>query len=216
VVADFTKILRDETVRKLFEERLRSLNEALEERVNERTREMATYQHQLRSLVAELTRTEQRERQRVATELHDNLAQLLAVCKMKASAIEASAQTGSTVAEEAAAVKDFLGDGIAYTRTLMADLRPDLLNDSDLAGALAWVAQRMKRHGLEVRVADDGLPKPLNEVTEETARRLDQVRRALGAWFVQFKSALRCGSSDSSQCRTLERMSSTLHEPFRK
>jgi signal transduction histidine kinase len=124
---------------------------------------MALHQQQLRSLVGELTRTEQRERQRVATELHDNLAQLLAVCKIKVSAIEASAPPGSTTAAEAGAVKEFLGDGIAYTRTLMADLRPDLLNDGDLGAAVAWVAQRMSRHGLKVNFEDDGLPTPMSE-----------------------------------------------------
>jgi signal transduction histidine kinase len=142
---------------------LRELNEGLEQRVQERTRQMAEYQQQLRSLVAELSSTEQRERHRVATELHDNLAQLLAVCKMRVSAIEASAQPGSTVAKEAGAVRSFLGEGIAYTRTLMTDLRPDVLNDSDLTAAVGWVAQGMRRHGLEVRVEDDGLPKPLDE-----------------------------------------------------
>jgi signal transduction histidine kinase len=142
---------------------LRELNEVLEQRVEERTRQMATYQQQLRSLVGELGRTEVRERKRVATELHDNLAQLLAVCKMKVSAIQAAARQNTTVANEAASVKEFLGDGIAYTRTLMTDLRPEGLNAHDLAAAVESVARRMHRHGLKVRVADDGQPKPLDE-----------------------------------------------------
>jgi PAS domain S-box-containing protein len=159
----FSKILRDMTDRKRGEDQLRSANETLERRVAERTDELVTYQRQLRSLVAELGRTEQRERRRLAAELHDHLAQLLAVCKMRVSAIHAAAvRNDPRVAGEAEVVREFLGDGIAYTRTMMADLRPEVLDDHDLAAALRWVAQRMERHGLTVRVADDGTPKPLD------------------------------------------------------
>jgi PAS domain S-box-containing protein len=162
-VTDFTTILRDETARKMLEEQLHSLNEALEQRVKERTREMLVYQNQLRSLVAELNRTEQRERERVAAELHDNLAQLLVLSKMKVSVIEASASPASAVAREAGEVKNLLGECVVFTRALMADLRPEILNDSDLVSALGWVAQRMHRHGLRVRVEDDGQSKPLDQ-----------------------------------------------------
>ena len=45
----------------------------------------------------------------------------------------------------------------------MADLRRDVLNAHDLEPAVTWVARRMERHGLKVRVEDDGQPKPLDE-----------------------------------------------------
>jgi signal transduction histidine kinase len=161
-VIGFIKILRDETQRKQTEEQLRQNNEALEKRVAERTGQMATHQRQLRSLVAELGRAEIRERQRLATELHDNLSQLLAVCKMRASTIEASAKSDAKLKAEAAGLRDALGEAVAYTRTLMTDLRPDVLNEDDLAAAVEWVAKRMARHGLKVEVSDDGKPKPLH------------------------------------------------------
>jgi signal transduction histidine kinase len=66
------------------------------------------------------------------------------------------------VATEAGAIKEFLGDGIAYTRTLMADLRPDLLNEHDLVAGVQWLAQRMQRHGLKVHVGHNGRPTPLD------------------------------------------------------
>ena len=159
----FAKVCRDLTERKLVEERMRSANEELERRVAERTAELVTYQRQLRSLVAELGRTEVRERRRLATELHDNLAQLLAACKMRVSSIHAAVRNNKRVAAEAEMVKEFLGEGIAYTRTLMSDFRPEVLDDHDLAAAVRWVARRMERHGLKVRVEDDGQPKPLDD-----------------------------------------------------
>ena len=159
----FTKILRDETPRKQFEEQLKAANEALEKRVVQRTASMETHQRQLRSLLAELGRAEIRQRRLLATELHDNLAQLLAACKMRASSIESQAPRDTPLRSEAGMVKDGLQEAITYTRSVMADLRPDVLDEHDLAAALEWAAERMARHGLKVEVLDDGKPKPLDE-----------------------------------------------------
>ena len=138
-------------------------NEELERSIAERTAALTQYQQRLRELVKELGRAATHERMRLAGELHDNLVQLLAVCKMKASTIEVSAPPGSSMAADALAVKQFLSEAIDYARTLMSDLRPDTLNEHDLTAAVQWVAKRMQRHGLVVRVEDDGDPKPLEE-----------------------------------------------------
>lgn len=159
----FTKILRDETPRKQLEEQLKQSNEELERRITNRTETLRQHQRQLRSLVAELGRSEIRERRTLATELHDNLAQLLAVCKMRISAIEAQSPEQSPARQEAAAIKESLGEAIVYTRTLMSDLRPDVLDEHDLKAAMEWVAQRMAQYGLKVIVHDDEEPKPLSE-----------------------------------------------------
>jgi signal transduction histidine kinase len=124
---------------------------------------MQEHQRQLRSLVAELGRAEIRQRRLLSSELHDNLAQLLAVCKIRASAIEAAAPPDTPLRTEAGAVKNSLQEAITYTRGLMTDLRPDVLDEHDLPAAVEWVAERMARHGLKVEVVDDGKPKPLHE-----------------------------------------------------
>ncbi len=67
----------DITERKAAEEALRDLNEQLDQQVAQRTQELAESQAKLRALVAELTKTEERERRRIAVELHDYLAQSL-------------------------------------------------------------------------------------------------------------------------------------------
>jgi signal transduction histidine kinase len=144
------------------EEALRALNQTLEQRVTERTAELLAHQRRLRELVGELGRAEQRERQRLAAELHDNLVQLLVVCKMRVSAIRAAAPPRSETADEATLVAGFLDEGIAYGRSLMAELSPVQLNDHDLGAAIESVAKRMEPHGLRVRVMDDDRPKPLH------------------------------------------------------
>jgi len=144
------------------EDALRVLNESLERRVAERTAELLTHQRRLRELLGELGRAEQRERQRLAVELHDNLVQTLVVCKMRVSGIHAAAAPGTEIGAEAAVVVDILHDGITYARSLMAELAPVLLNDKDLVAAIESAGTRLQKHGLRVRVVDDKRPKPLH------------------------------------------------------
>jgi signal transduction histidine kinase len=72
-------LFNDITERKRTEAHLRQLNNSLEAQVIERTVELTATQTRLRGLAEELTVAEQRERQRLAADLHDELAQLLAL-----------------------------------------------------------------------------------------------------------------------------------------
>jgi PAS domain-containing protein len=78
---DITARKQDEKALHVSEERYRHLYDQLESRVAERTEELAESQKRLRVLVAALDLTEQRERQRLAGNLHDDLAQLLALSR---------------------------------------------------------------------------------------------------------------------------------------
>ena len=73
----------DITDRKHAEEQLQRWTVELEKRVDERTRALQRSQSRLRALASDLSTTEQQERRRLATELHDYLAQLLVVGRMK-------------------------------------------------------------------------------------------------------------------------------------
>ncbi|MGC3974457.1 MAG: PAS domain-containing protein [Nitrospira sp.] len=75
----------DITDRKLAEEQLQQWTVELEKRVDERTQALVHSQARLRALVSDLSATEEQERRRLATELHDYLAQLLVVGRMKLS-----------------------------------------------------------------------------------------------------------------------------------
>ena len=57
----------------------RQLNNELESRVEVRTKELTESQQRLRALATDLNLAEQRERQRLAADLHDYLGQLLAL-----------------------------------------------------------------------------------------------------------------------------------------
>ena len=135
----------------------------LEQRVVDRTQELTQLHAQLRGLTTELNLTEQRERRRLATELHDHLAQLLVLGKMKlgqSKRLTQSAEKRDELIEETDAV---LSEALAYTRTLVIDLSPPILREFGLPAALRWLGERMQRHELAVTVQIEIEDLPLPE-----------------------------------------------------
>jgi PAS domain S-box-containing protein len=151
----------DVTDRKRTEERLRSFTQELETRVAERTHELTLLHGRLRALSTELNLTEQRERKRLATDLHDYLTQLLALVCMKLGQIKRL--TPQTAQAEIAQTEGIVNEALIYTRTLVAQLSPPVLHEFGLPVALRWLAEQMIRQELSVEVRQlvpDRLPLP--------------------------------------------------------
>lgn len=124
---------------------------------------LETYQERLRSLASELVLTEERERRRLATDLHDSIAQSLAISKTKLDAI----RTQSPSEDLPAAVDEILeilNPAIRDARSLMLQLSPPLLYVMGLEAAVESLAeQTQEQHGLTTSFSDDKQPKPLSE-----------------------------------------------------
>ena len=149
--------------RKRAEEALRRLNADLEQRVAERTRDLVASNHRLQALASELTLAEQRERKRLASELHDYLAQILALGRIKISQLRQKVSTQpADVQQLVGEVDNMLEKAGEYTRSLMAKLNPPVLDELGLPSALNWLAKQMPLHGLlvDVRVSQDRVPLP--------------------------------------------------------
>ena len=144
----------DITDRKHAEEQLQQWTVELEKRVDERTRALQRSQSRLRALASDLSMTEQQERRRLATELHDYLAQLLVVGRMKLS--QARPQVNEQKAQQLLSeTDDVLTQSLNYTRSLVAELSPQILYQFGLPAALKWLAGQMKTHGLVVTIRSE-------------------------------------------------------------
>jgi signal transduction histidine kinase len=132
---------------------LEGLADSLAVALAHREAQQAVRRHELslRALASRLAMTEEQERRRIATVLHDDLCQTLAFARMRLNSLrkddlslEASAVTGE--------IEDLLREAIDFTRDLTVELCPPVLYQQGLAAALAWLADRTAaRHGLKVQ-----------------------------------------------------------------
>ena len=174
--ANSVNVLREnERVLQQNQMMLQRFNEELDQRVKQRTAELVESQKRLRLLASELTLAEQRERQRLASELHDYLAQLLALGKMKLGQIRPH-NMASIESQVFTGLQQVLEEALTYTRTLMAKLSPPMQIEFGLPMALRWLAEQMQRQGfiVSVEVEHDILALP-----EDQARLLYQSAREL-------------------------------------
>jgi PAS domain S-box-containing protein len=131
------------------EAQLRSLAQQLEHRVTQRTSDLLQSQQRLRALATELNLAEQRERTRLAAELHDHLQQVLVLGKIKLGLGKRMAHA-SPAATVMLQVDDLLTEALTYTRTLVTELNPPVLRNHGLCAGLRWLTQYMERHDLRV------------------------------------------------------------------
>jgi PAS domain S-box-containing protein len=125
--------------------------------------EISAYQERLRDLASELSLTEERERRRLAADLHDHIGQILALAQIKLGALrqEATSPESRAFIKE---VRDCISQAIYYTRSLTFELGLPILYDLGLEAALEWLAEQLhEQHGLEIRVHRDQQTKPLGE-----------------------------------------------------
>jgi len=144
---------QDITERKRAAEALHELNATLEGRVAQRTAELKHRTRQLQKLAFEMSEAEDRERERLAQILHDDLQQELAAAKFHLSIVRSRVKSDASIQEVTAKVDEMLKDAIAKSRSLSHELRPAVLHQDDFAEILRWLANEMQaKHGLRVQV----------------------------------------------------------------
>ncbi len=123
---------------------------------------LLAYQKELRSLVSELTLTEDQERKRIAADLHDRTGQALAVSKIKLGALRASASS-TDIHKPLDELRGLFDQIIQDIRSLTFELSPPILYELELEAAAEWLTEQIQEeHGISIKFENDSEPKPLN------------------------------------------------------
>lgn len=155
------------------EDELRNYGKDLEELIKERTLELIeanenlqveikvrkevekkllVYQKQLQSLSSQILLIEEREKRRIASELHDCIGQTLALTKIKLGLLgklSESVESKKIIDETIQLVEET----IKGTRTLTFELSPPILYELGLRQAIQWlVDQFSEQHGITIRL----------------------------------------------------------------
>ncbi len=142
-------VFSDITAHKRTEAALQRLNETLEQQIAERT-EIAEFRaKQLQVLTSELIEAEEKERQRIAMLLHDDLQQILVSAKFQTEMLKASLE-GETI-KIAETLLDTLSKATESCRNLSHKLNLSSMYCPDLGVTLKKIVDQMeKNHGLRI------------------------------------------------------------------
>lgn len=136
----------------------------LREMTRQREEESLRYQAQLRSLSSELSLTEERERRRIATQLHDRIGHALTTAAMRLRLLQSQNAGGDQSAKTVREIHGLIEQSIADTQSLTFELSPPILYDLGLEAALDWLAEQTRnQHGIDVSIIDDMHDKPIAE-----------------------------------------------------
>lgn len=139
-------VVQNVTAEKNVEEALRRSAEELEQRVQERTAELRSSAEELEtlledraSLMRQLVRAEEEERQRIARELHDELGQPLTALQVGLGALSTDRP------EELRRLIEIVAEIDRNVERLAFDLRPLALTELGLGVAIAHLVEKFRR-----------------------------------------------------------------------
>ena len=141
--------------------RLVLINDITERRRVER--ENVVYQDRLRFLGAEMSLIEERERRQLATVLHDQVGQVLALAKIKLGTLKEAASVAEyrQLSDE---LRKLLDQAISSSRTLTFELSPPILYELGFETAVQALCEKFQQqHDLRIEFVTDRKPKPLSD-----------------------------------------------------
>lgn len=120
--------------------------------LNKNIEQIKKYQKKLKEMNTELTLVEERERRRIAENLHDSLGQSLSLAYIKLSSIDLGIFSGNdkkTLQETA----ELIDSAIVESRNLTYDLSPPILYELGLIAAFRWKLEQIKeKHGINTKL----------------------------------------------------------------
>lgn len=183
-ITGFAKIARDMTVQRETGELLREAHQLLEQRVAERTAELAHANESLhqkilerqlaetsrRKLLRQLVNAQEQERRRISRELHDQLGQQVSVLVLKLALLKQQSHIDDDMRRELEQLSNLAKELDAAVDFLVWELRPTALDDLGLVSALSdYVTTWSSHFGVEgafeaSAAADLRLPRDIETV----------------------------------------------------
>jgi len=123
----------------------------------------------LELLSAQMLKSEEANKQKLALELHEGLAQTLAALKLKAENGKQDHADDAT-AGSAQSIVPALQEAIQEVRTLATDLRPSSLDDLGLLPTINWLCRELEQRHPDIRIErhialqEQDIPKPLKAI----------------------------------------------------
>ncbi len=150
-------------MRRQLEQQKKEYERSLEETIVKRTQAILYHQEQLRSLTIQLSLVEQRERRRIATVLHENISQSLALMSLQLNTLEAT-DTAPEVADVLASMQDNLTQAIAFTRSVTFELSPPLMHTVGLFHTVETLAESLsQQYHLQIHVTGHSARIPVSD-----------------------------------------------------
>jgi signal transduction histidine kinase len=152
-VREYRLTFVDVTEQKRAGEELRKAKEELEMRVKERTEELAKSRERLQNLASQLLLAQEKERKRVAIELHDGLLSELAATKYLLEGKVMLLEKGKLIDPgELKRVIDILASTMREARKIMTNLHPSVLDELGLIAAINWLCKEYQTSYPHIRV----------------------------------------------------------------
>lgn len=130
-------------------------NRFLEKEIQDRRQievNLLEHQQKLERMAIELSLAEERERGRIAGELHDQVGQRLILCKIKLDGLAVTCTNRESL-QTVTELEGLVEQSIQDIRTLTFQLRPHMLASAGLFASLQWLGAELERdYGLQVEI----------------------------------------------------------------
>ncbi|BBE52029.1 Signal transduction histidine-protein kinase/phosphatase DegS [Ferriphaselus amnicola] len=111
----------------------------------------------LRLMFAQLLDEQEHDRQRIATELHGGIGQVMSLVKITLEAAAAQIEGGSADKAEQSIrwLIPIVVDSLSELRRISTDLRPSILDDLGLLATLTWFFRRLEKSRPDLKIERD-------------------------------------------------------------
>ena len=139
--------------------------------------ELRTSENRLRLLSSQLLVAQEKERKRVAGELHDSIVASLSAIKFQIENVKNQMKQGAAKPESLEPLIERVQQSVVETRRIIADLRPSVLDDLGIAPAISWFCRQFqetypniniqKEIGIEEKDVSESLKTVIFRISQE-------------------------------------------------